>query len=59
MRHKLLGNPGLRVCELCLGTTAFGKDWGWGGATDIDDHRVERSGLPASVAPSSDELEAV
>jgi aryl-alcohol dehydrogenase-like predicted oxidoreductase len=30
MRYKLLGNSGLRVSELCLGTMAFGEDWGWG-----------------------------
>lgn len=31
MRYKLLGKSGLRVSELCLGTMAFGEDWGWGG----------------------------
>ena len=30
MRYKLLGRSGLRVSELCLGTMAFGEDWGWG-----------------------------
>lgn len=30
MRLKLLGNSGLRVSELCLGTMTFGEDWGWG-----------------------------
>jgi aryl-alcohol dehydrogenase-like predicted oxidoreductase len=30
MRYKLLGNTGLRVSELCLGTMTFGEDWGWG-----------------------------
>jgi aryl-alcohol dehydrogenase-like predicted oxidoreductase len=30
MRYKLLGNSGLRVSELALGTMAFGEDWGWG-----------------------------
>jgi aryl-alcohol dehydrogenase-like predicted oxidoreductase len=30
MRYKLLGGSGLRVSELCLGTMAFGEDWGWG-----------------------------
>jgi len=30
MRYKLLGNSGLRVSELCLGTMTFGQDWGWG-----------------------------
>ena len=30
MRYQLLGNSGLRVSELCLGTMTFGDDWGWG-----------------------------
>lgn len=30
MNYKLLGNSGLRVSELCLGTMTFGKEWGWG-----------------------------
>ena len=30
MRYKLLGDSGLRVSELCLGTMTFGEDWGWG-----------------------------
>jgi aryl-alcohol dehydrogenase-like predicted oxidoreductase len=30
VRYKLLGNSGLRVSELCLGTMTFGEDWGWG-----------------------------
>ena len=30
MRYKLLGNSGLRVSELSLGTMTFGEDWGWG-----------------------------
>src|SRR5262245_26344491 len=34
MRYKLLGNSGLRVSELCLGTMTFGEDWGWGGSVD-------------------------
>ena len=34
MRYKLLGNSGLRVSELCLGTMAFGEDWGWGGSRE-------------------------
>jgi aryl-alcohol dehydrogenase-like predicted oxidoreductase len=34
MRYKLLGNSGLRVSELCLGTMTFGEDWGWGSAKD-------------------------
>jgi aryl-alcohol dehydrogenase-like predicted oxidoreductase len=34
MRYKLLGQSGLRVSELALGTMAFGEDWGWGAAKD-------------------------
>ena len=30
MKYQLLGNSGLRVSELCLGTMTFGADWGWG-----------------------------
>ena len=34
MKYYLLGNSGLRVSELCLGTMTFGEDWGWGGGID-------------------------
>jgi aryl-alcohol dehydrogenase-like predicted oxidoreductase len=30
MRYTLLGNCGLRVSEVALGTMTFGTDWGWG-----------------------------
>ena len=30
MRYQLLGNTGMRVSQLCLGTMTFGEDWGWG-----------------------------
>lgn len=30
MKYRLLGNSGLRVSELALGTMTFGEDWGWG-----------------------------
>lgn len=30
MRYRLLGNSGLRVSQLFLGTMTFGEDWGWG-----------------------------
>jgi aryl-alcohol dehydrogenase-like predicted oxidoreductase len=30
MRFRILGNSGLRVSELCLGTITFGQDVGWG-----------------------------
>jgi aryl-alcohol dehydrogenase-like predicted oxidoreductase len=34
MKYRLLGNSGLRVSELALGTMTFGDDWGWGAAKD-------------------------
>jgi aryl-alcohol dehydrogenase-like predicted oxidoreductase len=34
MRYRLLGDSGLRVSEICLGTMTFGEDWGWGAARD-------------------------
>ena len=30
MKYKLLGNSGLRVSEMALGTMTFGTEWGWG-----------------------------
>ncbi|MEQ9297092.1 MAG: hypothetical protein RIF33_00945 [Cyclobacteriaceae bacterium] len=30
MKYKLLGNSGLRVSEISLGTMTFGTEWGWG-----------------------------
>jgi aryl-alcohol dehydrogenase-like predicted oxidoreductase len=35
MRYKLLGNSGLKVSEISLGTMTFGEEWGFGaGAED-------------------------
>ncbi len=34
MQYKLLGNSGLRVSELSLGTMTFGEEWGWGTAKE-------------------------
>jgi len=34
MKYRLLGESGLRVSELCLGTMTFGEDWGWGGGIE-------------------------
>src|SRR5712692_1470803 len=34
LKYYLLGNSGLRVSELALGTMTFGTDWGWGAAPD-------------------------
>jgi aryl-alcohol dehydrogenase-like predicted oxidoreductase len=30
MNYRLLGNSGLRVSEMALGTMTFGEEWGWG-----------------------------
>jgi aryl-alcohol dehydrogenase-like predicted oxidoreductase len=30
MKYKILGNSGLRVSEICLGTMTFGTEWGTG-----------------------------
>lgn len=38
MRYKLLGQSGLRVSEVALGTMTFGADWGWG--ADYDTSRA-------------------
>ena len=34
MKYRLLGNSGLRVAEVSLGTMTFGEDWGWGSGKD-------------------------
>src|ERR1700743_3601630 len=34
MNYRLLGNSGLRVSEMSLGTMTFGEEWGWGAAKD-------------------------
>lgn len=34
MRYRLLGNSGLRISEMCLGTMTFGEDWGWGSSKE-------------------------
>ena len=48
MRFKLLGNSGLRVSELALGTMTFGTDWEWGAdsqeARRIFDAYIDRGG---------------
>lgn len=40
MRYRLLGNSGLRVSELCLGTMTFGEDWGDMGANREESRRI-------------------
>ena len=39
LRYRLLGQSGLRVSELCLGTMSFGDAWGFG-ADEATSHRV-------------------
>ena len=34
MKYRTLGQSGLRVSELCLGTMTFGEDWGWGASRE-------------------------
>ena len=34
MFYRLLGQSGLRVSEMCLGTMTFGEEWGWGSPKD-------------------------
>ncbi|MBB3696071.1 aldo/keto reductase [Flammeovirga yaeyamensis] len=35
MKYKILGNTGLKVSELCLGTMTFGEDWGTGANKEV------------------------
>jgi aryl-alcohol dehydrogenase-like predicted oxidoreductase len=46
--YRLLGNSGLRISPLCLGTMTFGTDWGWGSDKEesrkIFDLYVEKGG---------------
>ncbi|MHA1984779.1 MAG: aldo/keto reductase, partial [Candidatus Hodarchaeales archaeon] len=48
MKYKILGNSGLRVSELALGTMTFGDDWGWGASKEVSkkifDAFVDRGG---------------
>ena len=39
LQYKLLGNSGLRVSQLCLGTMSFGEDWGFG-ADEQTSHQI-------------------
>lgn len=39
MKYRLLGNSGLRVSEVALGTMTFGEDWGWG-APKEEAHKI-------------------
>src|SRR5205823_2717773 len=49
VRYTLLGNSGLRVSELALGTMTFGTDWPWGrlpGQRRLHPRRPIRSARP-------------
>lgn len=35
MRYRLLGESGLRVSELCLGTMTFGEEWKFGASPEV------------------------
>lgn len=37
--YVTLGNSGLRVSPLCLGTMTFGMDWGWGSTVE-ESHKI-------------------
>jgi aryl-alcohol dehydrogenase-like predicted oxidoreductase len=37
--YVTLGNSGLRVSPLCLGTMTFGMEWGWG-STEEESHKI-------------------
>lgn len=39
LRYKMLGQSGLRVSEICLGTMSFGQDWPFG-ADEATSHQV-------------------
>lgn len=41
-RYALLGNSGLRVSPLCLGTMTFGTEWGWGSPAETADALLAR-----------------
>jgi aryl-alcohol dehydrogenase-like predicted oxidoreductase len=41
MRYKILGNTGLRVSEVALGSGTFGTAWGWGADRSESLHLLE------------------
>ena len=40
--YKTLGNSGLRVSPLCLGTMTFGEQWGWGSSVEESKKVLDR-----------------
>ena len=62
MRYTLMGNSGLRVSELALGTMTFGTDWGWGASkTDqlSDNLRAVELTLPPKALRALDDISRV
>lgn len=41
MHYQLLGNSGLKVSEICLGTMTFGEDWGFGADKEVSRQQLE------------------
>jgi aryl-alcohol dehydrogenase-like predicted oxidoreductase len=41
-QYKTLGQSGLRVSPLCLGTMTFGEQWGWGSSEDVSRQVLDR-----------------
>ena len=41
-KYKTLGNSGLRVSPLCLGTMTFGEQWGWGSSAEESKRILDR-----------------
>ena len=42
MKTQLLGQSGLRVSQLCLGTMTFGEDWDWGANREVSRQIFDR-----------------
>ena len=56
MRYTLLGNSGLRVSEVALGTMTFRTDWGWGhrrAKVPSSSSCSPRPAVPSSTRPTS------
>lgn len=51
MRYRLLGESGLRVSEISLGTMTFGEEWGWGAAVELGfPHEFYTMEMPRNLA---------
>ncbi len=49
MRYQTLGETGVLVSELCLGTMTFGDGWGFGGIDTPAATRILDSALNAGI----------